>query len=190
MVTTNDDRLARTVDMLRNHGASLSEEKRHKDKRPYILPEFNLLGYNYRMTDLQGAVGLEQLKKLDRFIEERKRWAEHYCRSLADLDWLHLPLPPRDGNHAWQSFVIYVDPQKAPLSRNDLMGQLQQRGIATRPGTHAVHMLNYYRERFGLRPEDYPGARDCDRNSMALPLHNRMSEKDYHYVVRTIRGIL
>ena len=63
MVTTNDDRLAETCNMLRNHGASISEEQRHKGPRPYLLPEFNMLGFNYRMTDLQGAVGLVQLGK-------------------------------------------------------------------------------------------------------------------------------
>ena len=61
--------------------------------------------------------------------------------------------------------------------------------VDTRPGTHAVHMLGYYRERFGTAPDDLPGARDCERNTMAIPLHNRMTEDDYHYVVDCIRRI-
>jgi len=187
MVTTDDDGLADVANMLRNHGAAISEEQRHKGPRPYLLPEFNLLGYNYRMTDLQGAVGLVQLAKLDRFIEERQRWAEFYRRELAGLDWLRMPIFPGDGTHAWQAFVAYVDAQKAPMPRNQLMERLQSAGVATRPGTHAAHMLGYYRDRFGLRPDDFPGARDCDANTMAIPLHNRMTAEDYQYVVEALK---
>ncbi|MFA7318057.1 MAG: DegT/DnrJ/EryC1/StrS family aminotransferase [Sulfuricella sp.] len=190
MVTTNDPVLAECAEMLRNHGASVPEEQRHHGPRPYLLPEFNLLGYNYRMTDLQGAVGLVQLGKLDRFIAERQRWAEYYCERLAGLSWLRMPVLPVGGVHALQAFVIYVDPELAPLPRNELMEKLQVAGVSTRPGTHAVHMLNYYRDRFGLTPEDYPGARDCDAHTMAIPLHNRMSEEDYDYVVRSIYEII
>ena len=64
---------------------------------------------------------------------------------------------------------------------------LHRQGIATRPGTHAVHMLGYYRERFGYGADDLPHARDCERNTMAIPLHNRMTEDDYRYVVDRIR---
>ena len=187
MVTTCDTELAERMNMLRNHGASLSEEQRHKGPRPYLLPEFNLLGYNYRMTDLQGAVGLVQLGKLERFVTERQRWAEYYCNQFVDLPWLRMPGFPEGGGHAWQAFVTYVDPEKAPMPRNEIMEHLQRRGISTRPGTHALHMLHYYRETFGLKPGDFPGARDCDANSMAIPLHNRMSSEDYRYVADTIR---
>lgn len=187
MVTTHDSELSARMDKLRNHGAEISEEQRHKGPRPYLLPDFNLLGFNYRMTDLQAAVGLVQLGKLDRFIAERQRWAEFYRERLADLHWLRMPVFPDNGSHAWQAFVTTVDPATAPLPRNALMERLQQRGIATRPGTHAVHMLNYYRDRFGLKPDDYPGARDCDANTMAIPLHNRMTAEDYNHVVEALR---
>lgn len=189
MATTRDDALAERINMLRNHGASISEEQRHAGPRPYLLPEFNLLGFNYRMTDLQGAIGIAQLRKLDGFVAERQRWAEFYREKLADLPWLRVPVFPETGGHAWQAFVTFVDPERAPLPRNDLMEQLQARGIATRPGTHAVHMLGYYREHHGTRSEDCPGARDCDAYTMAIPLHNRMSEDDYAYVVRSLHEI-
>ncbi len=189
MVTTRDPDLAGLMEKLRNHGAEISEEQRHKGPRPYLLPDFNLLGFNYRMTDLQGAVGLVQLGKLDRFIAERQQWAEFYRERLSALGWLRMPVFPETGNHAWQAFVTRVDPATAPMPRNELMERLQQRGIATRPGTHAVHILNYYRDRFGLAPDDYPGARDCDANTMAIPLHNRMSDEDYDYVVQSLNEI-
>jgi len=189
MVTTNDDNLAERVKMLRNHGASLSEEERHRGPRPYLLPDFDLLGFNYRMTDLQGAVGMVQLKKLDQFIDERAHMAARYREELADVPWLRLPQEPKHGRHAWQAFVTYVDPTKAPRPRNEIMEYLQQRGISTRPGTHAVHMLGYYRKRFGSKQDDFPGARDCDRNSMAIPLHNRMREDDFSYIIKNIHSL-
>ena len=184
MVTTNDARLAARVSSLRNHGAEISEEARHVAPKPYVLSDFNLLGFNYRMTDLQGAVGLVQLKKLDHYIDERQRWADYYRRELAGLKWLRMPDVPAGWRHGWQSFVCTVQG-----GRNDVMESLMQAGINTRPGTHAVHMLRYYRERFGLQAGDFPAARDADARSMAIPLHNRMSEDDYRRVVRALREI-
>ncbi len=189
MVTTDDDALATRVDSLRNHGASISEEQRHVGPRPYILPDFDLMGFNYRMTDLQGAVGLVQLGKLDKFIAERTGWADYYRRELAAVPWLRTPQAPPGYGHGWQSFVTYVDPARAPMPRNEIMEKLQARGIATRPGTHAVHMLGFYRRQFGFSPDDFPAARDCDRNTMAIPLHNRMTADDYAYVVEAIKSL-
>lgn len=189
MVTTADTALAERINQLRNHGASVSEEQRHSGPQPYLLPEFNLLGYNYRMTDLQGAVGVVQLAKLDRYIGERDQWAAYYHRELAGLDWLRLPSRPADGIHGWQSFVCYVDPERAPMPRNEMMSRLLADGISTRPGTHAVHMLGYYQHRYSLSADSFPGARDCDRQTMAIPLHNRMTANDYERVVAAVRRL-
>lgn len=189
MVTTSDDALAERINRLRNHGASVSEEQRHHGPKPYLLPEFDELGFNYRMTDLQASVGLVQLEKLDGFIEERRRWAAWYDEQLAGIDWLKTPSVPEGFGHAWQSYVTYVDESISPRPRNAIMEALQAAGISTRPGTHAVHLLGYYRERFGLAEDDLPGARDCDRRTMAIPLHNRMTEDDFAHVVATLRGL-
>ncbi len=189
MVTSNDGRFADLAGKMRNHGAEISEEQRHQGPRPYLLPEFNLLGFNYRMTDLQGAVGLTQLSKLDQFIAERQKWAAYYVQELAEIPWLRMPQVPSQGQHAWQAFVCYVDPETAPASRNELMDLLEKMGVSTRPGTHAVHMLGYYQERFAFHPQDFPGARDCDANTMAIPLHNKMSIDDYAYVVNAIKAL-
>jgi dTDP-4-amino-4,6-dideoxygalactose transaminase len=141
------------------------------------------------MTDVQGAIGLVQLAKIDRFIDERRRWADFYARELGSIAWLRTPAVPEGYGHCWQSYVLLVDESRAPRSRNEIMQALQERGVATRPGTHAVHMLGVYRRMFDLRPEDFPNARDCDRTSMAIPLHNRMTEDDYLYVVEALRGL-
>jgi dTDP-4-amino-4,6-dideoxygalactose transaminase len=189
MVTTNNEELAKKVNSLRNHGASIAEEERHHGSQPYILPEFNLLGFNYRMTDLQGAVGIVQLSKLYRFIEERRKWANYYTEELTDVSWLRTPLVPLGYQHGWQAYVCYIDERRSPMSRNEIMKALYAKGIHTRPGTHAVHMLGLYRQKFGFTPDDFPAARDCYRSSMAIPLHNRMMTEDYDYVVRTIKEL-
>jgi len=189
MLVTNNSDLAARADVLRNHGASISEEQRHHGPQPYLLASFEELGFNYRMTDVQAAIGLVQLAKLDVFLEERDRWARFYREQLAEIEWLQQPVRPNDGRHAWQAYVTYVDPQRTPLPRNQIMAELHSRGIATRPGTHAVHMLGFYQKHFGCTADDLPGARDCARNTMAIPLHNRMSEDDYVYVVDCIKDI-
>lgn len=189
MLTTDDDYLAETLNRLRNHGASVSEEQRHHGPKPYILPEFEIIGYNYRMTDLQGAVGVVQLKKLDCYIDEREKWAEFYARELSGVEWLQTPVVPENYRHGWQSYVLFIDEKKAPASRNRIMEILQNKGISTRPGTHAVHTLKFYAERFGFKPEDFPGAHACSEFSMAIPLHNRMSDEDFRYVAETIKSL-
>ncbi len=189
MMTTNDDALADKMQMLRNHGASISEEQRHKGAKPYILPDFNLLGYNYRMTDLQGAVGVVQLAKLDQFIDERDKWAAYYTQELASIKWLKTPQYSSDFKHGWQSYVTLVDPKTAPMSRNDIMEYLQQQGISTRPGTHAVHMLNFYKDTYGIEAEDFSGAQMANDHSMSIPLHNKMNEEDFQYIVSKLRSL-
>jgi perosamine synthetase len=189
MLVTNDAAVAARVDILRNHGASVSEEQRRLGPQPYLLPEFDHLGFNYRMTDLQAALGLVQLGKLDGFLAERERWARFYREQLVDIAWMRQPVAPNDRRHAWQSYVIYVDPAVAPLPRNEIMLRLQEVGIATRPGMHAVHMLAFYRDRFGHSDDDLPCARDCAHNTMEIPIHNQMTEDDFVYVVDCIKQI-
>jgi perosamine synthetase len=189
MVTCNDDALAERIDKLRNHGAEISEEQRHNGPAPYILPDFNMMGFNFRMTDLQGAVGLVQIKKLFTFIDERQKWADFYIKELADVEWLNTIELNADYKHGWQSFCTYVDETKSPYSRNEIMEKLQDMGISTRPGTHAVHMLNFYKNTYGIHEDDFPGAKACNNQTMAIPLHNRMVEEDYKYIVNAIKSL-
>ncbi|MBS1652583.1 MAG: DegT/DnrJ/EryC1/StrS family aminotransferase [Bacteroidetes bacterium] len=189
MLTTNNDVLAERLNMLRNHGASISEEQRHKGPKPYILPEFDMVGYNYRMTDIQGAVGVVQLKKLDQFIDERQQWANYYTNELSKINWLSTPHIPNGYKHGWQSYVLLIDEKKSPIKRNDLMELLQQKGISTRPGTHAVHMLSYYAKTFNIKPSDFPQAFAANEYSMSIPLHNKMVKEDYEYVVHNLKSI-
>jgi dTDP-4-amino-4,6-dideoxygalactose transaminase len=189
MLTTADAALAERAEMLRNHGASVSEEARHHGPAPHRLPDFDLLGFNYRMTDLQAAVGLVQLGKLDGFVDERDRWARWYMDELGDLEWLQMPTV-RDGySHAWQSFVTVVG-EDAPVERDTLMDRLlDEHGVSTRPGTHCVTNLGLYRRREDRGVGACPVAEALERRSVALPLHNRMTADDYRYVVEALRAV-
>ncbi|MCC2606231.1 DegT/DnrJ/EryC1/StrS family aminotransferase [Planctobacterium marinum] len=183
MILTRDAELAELLTKLRNHGAEISEEARHLGPKPHILSDFNLLGFNYRMTDIQGAVGVVQLSRLKTLLCQRQQLASIYNDKLSKYDWLVLPFQGENIQHGWQSYVVHVLPEKAPLSRNQIMEIMQEKGVSTRPGTHAVHMQGYYLKHFGYKPEDFPGAQHCHENAMAIPLHNKMTESDCNYIV-------
>ena len=147
------------------------------------------IGYNYRMTDIQGAIGVVQLAKLDKFIDERDQWAQYYKEQLKDIPWLRTPETPNGYKHGWQSYVTYIDESCAPMKRNDIMEFLQQRGISTRPGTHAVHMLDVYAKMYSIKPQDFPNAFNADQYSMSIPMHNKMSSEDFEYIVHILKSI-
>ena len=189
MLTTNDISIAAKAEVLRNHGASISEEQRHIGPQPWLLPDFDHLGFNYRMTDLQASIASVQLEKLETFINERASMAEKYRLMLSDIPWLQTPKEPNDGRHAWQAFVTKLDPNIAPISRNELMAGLHKYGVSTRPGTHAIHMLGFYKKTFDHQPEDFPAAKSCEHDTMAIPLHNKMNADDIEYVVSMIKKV-
>jgi dTDP-4-amino-4,6-dideoxygalactose transaminase len=186
MLTTNDGRVAAQAERLRNHGASVPEEARHVGAAPWLMPEFEVLGFNYRMTDLQAAVGLAQLARLDGLLTEREALASSYRQALSDLDWLELPRTPRGYRHGWQSFVIVLRPE-SPVERDELMARLHRRGVSARPGTQAVPALSLYRQGVGTDTERFPVANMLHRRAMAIPLHNRMTVDDVGYVSEAIR---
>jgi perosamine synthetase len=185
MLTTRNADLARRAEVLRNHGASISEEARHRAPKPYEMPDFEETGYNYRMTDLQAAVGAIQLRKMDAFINERHRLADAYEAALGRVQWLSLPERPAHSRHALQAYVARVA-RDAPVSRNDLLMRLHEAGIGARPGTHSVVGLSVYRRRFGTRPEDFPAATALEMDTIALPLHNHMTADDVARVAEVI----
>lgn len=185
MVITARPELASTLEALRSHGATTSDLARHR-LGSFALPEFNLLGFNYRMTDLQGALGVAQLAKLDWILERRLQLAHRYDAALSEVPYLATPYVPRGRNHTYQSYVLFVD-ESSPLSRDELALRLQRRGIATRQGTHAVPWLGFYRQKYGHAPEDFPRAWAADRRTLALPLYPAMTEEEQD---RVITGIL
>ncbi|HEV3485601.1 MAG TPA: DegT/DnrJ/EryC1/StrS family aminotransferase [Vicinamibacterales bacterium] len=188
MVTTDDPDLAERIARLRSHGAALSEEQRHVGSAPYLLPAFDDLGFNYRMTDLQAAVGIVQLGRLDEFISERGFLAARYFERLADVSWLTLPEVPADGRHGWQSFVGVVE-DGAPASRNEILATLHEAGVGARPGTHAVPDLGLYRRRRDPGHDSCPTASELAQRTLALPLHNQMTEVDVDRVAAALHDL-
>lgn len=197
MVLTDDEALAVRMRELRSHGNSISAAARHQGKG-FLLPEFNEAGYNYRMTDIQAAIGLAQAKKLDYIVEEKRRRAKFYNKLITEkIPEFIVPTEPEGYFHTYQSYVCMLDYKKLGCAdvaaggkfRNELLQILEERGIATRQGTHAVHMLGYYRNRFGYKPEDYPNAYACDHLSITLPLYVQMSDEDQMRVVEEIRRV-
>lgn len=190
MLITNNPHLHMVAEKMRNHGAEVSEEERHKGAAPYLLPEFNLLGFNYRMTDLQGAIGVEQLKKLEGFISERNEQADYYHENLSDISWLSLPTKPQKGIHAWQAYVTRVNHPGGSQFRNSVMASLEREGIATRPGTHAIHLLGFYASKYDIQPQDFPNALIANETTMAIPLHNRLTRVDQDRVIKALKKVV
>lgn len=195
MILTDDSWLAKRMRELRTHGSTISADVRDK-RGGFLLPEFNEAGYNYRMTDVQGAMGLAQAEKLDFVIEQKRKSAVVYDGLISEkLPEFITPLEPAGYFHTYQSYVCMLDEKKFGFSsieeggdyRNRLLQKLEDVGIATRQGTHAVHMLGYYRDKFGYIPEDYVNAYMCDRLSITLPLYVGMTEADQEYIVATVR---
>ena len=186
MVVTNHIPLAEHVSMLRNHG----QKEDHRSYKPYHLLDCPIVGFNYRMTDFQAALGLVQMKELSALIEERQQLANNYTKELQSIEWLRpQTISAKTTQHAWQAYVCYVDPEKAPMSRNDIMEVLQKKGIETRPGTHAVHMLSFYKEKYKIQEDDLPGAKACYQNTMAIPFYNQMKKEDMSYVTEVLKNI-
>lgn len=184
MITTDDAELAERLRSLRSHAASVSDLER-ETSCGFLLPAFTELGFNYRMTDLQAAVGLIQMEKLEEILKRRIRLAEEYTAALGRIEWLHVPRAPLGWVHPFQSYVVLLE-NPAPLSRDELAEKLEFAGIATRQGTHAVHSLTYYGKRYGLRPNACPKAWGADRRSLALPLFPQMTDEERDRVIERL----
>jgi dTDP-4-amino-4,6-dideoxygalactose transaminase len=198
MVTSARADLIETIRSLRDHGASRSDLQRHTQAAGYLLADYDLLGYNFRMTDLQGAIGSVQMDRANWVLAERHRCAEAYDRLLADVDWLALPVTPSGSVHGYQSYVCLFRPETPHLGsagrlherRNRVMAALEAEGIATRQGTHAAFMQGYYATKYGIPPSELPGAFLADRLSLSLPMYPGMTDGELDYVATAVRGAL
>ncbi len=177
MLVTDDDKLAERARVLRDHGASRTDLERHGTRGGFLLPEYAELGFNYRMTDLQGALGCAQMDRAEAILAERRRLAARYDEALAGLDWLRLPVVPEGEEHGYQAYVCLYERD----DRDALMAALEAEGIATRPGTHAPVETALYRDRYDL--PDFPNARRAERQSLALPLFAGMTDGEQDRVV-------
>jgi len=198
MLTTQREDLDRLARSLRDHGASRSDLSRHTGKAAFLLAEYNYLGYNYRMTDIQGALGCAQMERAERILAERSRRALLYDEMLVGVEWLETPVVPDGYVHGYQAYVCLFRPEEPTLDnvnrlhqqRNELMMRLEAKGIATRQGTHAPVILGYYVEKYGLRPEQFPNAYVADRLSLTLPLYAQMTDTEQDLVCQSLQEAL
>jgi perosamine synthetase len=196
MITTNSDSLAERLRRLRDHGAAMSDLQRHQGARPYLLADHPDAGYNQRMTDLQAALGSAQMERAAAIIAERQRLAAVYDAAFANLTWLKTPVHLDGFEHGYQSYpcLFQTEPitqesvARINQARNDWMDRLQQVGISTRPATHAVHMLTFYRDKYALKPADFPNAYAANDCSISLPLFHGMTEAEQSFVIEQVLG--
>jgi perosamine synthetase len=194
MITTNDDDLAAKLRRLRDHGAAMSDLQRHLGARPYLLADHPEAGYNQRMTDLQAALGSVQMDRAASIVQERQRLATRYDEAFAKLTWLRTPVHRNGYEHGYQSYPCLFKPESIAQDdiaginekRNAWMDQLQQAGISTRPATHAVHMLTFYRDKYKLKPTDFPNAFAANDCSISLPLFHGMATAEQDYVIERV----
>ena len=194
MVTTNNPDLAQRITRLRDHGAEISDLQRHLGPRPYLLADHPDAGYNQRMTDLQGALGAAQMERALEIVDERRTLARRYDEAFDSLTWLGTPFVEDGYEHGYQSYPCLFEPEEISQRsisrihelRNSLMDQLQADGVSTRPATHAVHMLSYYKEKYQIEPQDFPNARAADQCSISLPLFHGMKKCEQDFVVEKV----
>lgn len=190
MLTTNDYELFALAEKYRNHGAELSEEQRHSGSAPYLLPEFGVIGYNYRMTDLQAAIGRIQLSKLPGFIEHRQKIANMYNECFEPLTYIEKPKLVVNSQHAWQAYVLRIIGENANSVRDNLMRYLHENGVASRPGTHAIHMLKVFKKLYQFDEKDLRASRDAAKTTIAIPLHNKLNENEIAKIVNLMKKFM
>jgi perosamine synthetase len=188
MVTTNNADLARRMRIFRNHG--ISTNHRQRAERSSFYYEMVTLGYNYRITDFQCALGLSQLGKLPGFVQRRQQLAALYDVALAALDWI-TPLAARlDRIHAYHLYSVQFDLAALGLDRAVLYAALRAENIGVNVHYLPVHLHPYYRKRFGTKPGLCPVAEAAYDRLLTLPLFPGMTDEDSADVIMALRKVV
>ena len=183
MITTDDDELADRARKLRAHGMSVSDLDRHTSDR-VIIEEYPVLGFNYRMTDIQASIGLVQLRRLDELLRLRRERAARYNRELPEIKGLEIPYVPSYAEHTYQSYCLRLT-EDCTLDREDLMTNLLRRGIATRRGVMASHLEKTYIDRNGT--VSLPITEAATASTMLIPLYATMTDEEQSWVIDSLR---
>jgi perosamine synthetase len=180
MLVTDDDRLAMLAKSMRNQG---------RDPQAGWLAHARL-GYNYRLADINCALGLTQLARIEKFIAARQRVAARYIRKLSEVDELVMPAPYREGRISWFVFVVRLADRFTSKDRDAVMAHLSARGIGTNNYFSPVHLQKFYREQFGFKPGDFPVTEKIAARTIALPFYNRLSAKDQDLAIETLKSAI
>ena len=194
MVTTCNKELAKKIRCLRDHGAAKSDLQRHLGPKPYLLADHPEAGFNQRMTDIQAVLGSAQMNRATGILAMRRQLAKNYDDAFSGLDWLKIPFTHADYEHGYQSYPCLFQPEEITRDsisrinklRNSWMDKLQTDGISTRPATHAVHLLSFYKEKYQIDPEDFPKAYAADQCSISFPLFHGMTEDEQSFVIEKV----
>ena len=186
MITTSNPALAARVRLLRQHGMSLSDLDRHRGAT-IQFESYPEIGFNYRMTDLQAAIGVEQLRKLEGVLTRRRALAHRYTEALAGVPHLTTPVEPAGLAHPFQSYMVRVSPE-ASLGRDTLMARLLAEGIATRRGVMCIHREVPYRKLLG--DLDLPTAERVSDEGLILPLYAQMTDAEQRTVIAALVAAL
>ncbi len=177
IIVTNNDEMAEKIKILRNHGLSYINGE----------PQFVMVGLNYRMTNIQGAIGVAQMKKLKNIIQKRIEIACKYNELLRNINGITLPVGKSYGKHVWQTYHILLDEK---IDRNELIRELKQKGIETNFGAYAVHLQPYYKEKYKCTNDDYTNSIFAYKQGLALPLYNKLINKELDFIVEVLKSKL
>ncbi len=185
MITTADDKAAARIRRLRQHAMNVSDLARHSATR-VVIEGYDEVGYNYRMTDLQAAIGLVQLQRLPEMLSKRRLLAQRYTERLSSLSWLALPQEPTESRHNFQSYMVQLK-SDAPVTRDQLMQELLDRGVSSRRGIIAIHREPPYRnDKWDVR---LPMTNLVTDTTVILPLFYEMTEDEQDYVIECLQEI-
>jgi dTDP-4-amino-4,6-dideoxygalactose transaminase len=190
MVCTRDETLAEEVSLLKFHGMSREAWKRFAGAG---TPNYDILlpGYKYNMMDIQAAIGIHQLPKLDEFINRRKEIAEFYNREFADLPELTIPAyAPYEQRHAWHLYTPLVKVELLTIDRDQFMAELKKENIGTGLHYKAIHHHAWYREHLPQEIGSLPNADYASDRILSLPLFPKMSLDDACDVVNAVTSVI
>jgi perosamine synthetase len=180
MIVTDDGQLADLTKSLRNQGRAAGAGWLAHAR----------LGYNYRLSDINCALGLSQLARLPEFVEARARVARRYVAKLSGMAELVLPPAYPDGTTSWFVFVVRLADRFTQDQRDQLLDSLTRQGIGTNNYFAPIHLQPFYRETFGYKPGDFPVTEKVGARTFALPFYNRLTEEDQDLVVECVKSAL
>jgi perosamine synthetase len=186
--TTENGEYADRMRIMSLHGISKEAWKRYTSEGSWYY-EVLAPGYKYNLTDVAAAIGIEQLKKCERFREARRRVAALYDKAFADLPEIAVPTVRPHIEHAWHLYVIKVCPEALRIGRNEFIECLKRAGVGTSVHFIPLHLHPYYRTTFGYRPEDFPNASAAFQRIISLPLYPGMKEEDTRAVIEAVRNV-
>lgn len=189
MITTEDDDYADEMRIWSLHGISRDAWKRYSAEGSWYY-EVSVPGFKYNLTDLQAALGLHQLARLEEITERRTELADRYTAGLSDLPEIELPAVHPDIRHAWHLYAIRLQLELLKIDRAEFIEQLKAAGICTSVHFIPLHRQPYYRDCLGFQPSDFPVADDAYKRLISLPLYTRMTEQDADDVVEAVRYIV